>query len=158
MIIFRKSFAISCVMIFHFAVSTFDLTAIRRSFEWLMKIEVFSISISISFSKFFSITIFASIIVLNRSLWCVNNVETIAFIELKTMRLEFTDHLWARSVQQIRYSELWICDHVKLLYKDRYVNMQRLIVEKISLTSKLLKYSNKAFESLISLQVERKTS
>ncbi len=51
-----------------------------------------------------------------------------------------------------------MCDNVKLLYKDKYVDMQRLIVEKISFTSKLLKYSNEVLESLISLQVERKTN
>ncbi len=94
MILFKEFFAISYIIIFHFTVSAFDLTAIRRFFEWLIKIEVFSISISISFSKFFSITTFISIIVLNRFLWCVNNVETIAFIKLKTMRFEFIDHFF----------------------------------------------------------------
>jgi hypothetical protein len=66
--------------------------------------------------------------------------------------------LWARNVRQIKYSELWICDNVKLLYKDKYVDMRRLIVEKISFTNRFFKYSSKAFESLIFLQVERKTS
>ncbi len=66
--------------------------------------------------------------------------------------------MWARNVRQIRYNELWICDNVKLLYKDKYVDLRRLIVEKIFFTSKFLKYSNKVFELLIFLQVERKTS
>jgi hypothetical protein len=66
--------------------------------------------------------------------------------------------MWARSVRQIRYSELWICDNVKLLYKDKYVDMRRLIVEKIFFTSKLLKYSSRIFESLTFLQAERKTN
>jgi hypothetical protein len=97
LIIFKKSFAISCIMISHFTISAFDLIAIQRSFEWLIKIEIFSISISISFSKFFSITTFASIIALNRFLWCVNDVETIAFIKLKTMRFEFINHFFSWS-------------------------------------------------------------
>jgi hypothetical protein len=66
--------------------------------------------------------------------------------------------LWARNVRQIRYNELWICDNVKLLYKDKYVNMRKLIVEKISFTNKFFKYSSEVFESLISSQAERKTS
>ncbi len=68
----------------------------------------------------------------------------------------FDDLMWARSVRQIRYSELWICDNVKLLYKDKSVNMRRLIDEKISFTNKLFKYSNTILESLISLKIERK--
>ncbi len=92
LIVFERFLAITCVMISHFAISTFDLIAIRWSFKWLMKIKIFSISISISFSKFFSITTFVSIIVLNRFLWCVNNVEAIAFIKLKTMYFEIIDH------------------------------------------------------------------
>jgi hypothetical protein len=67
-------------------------------------------------------------------------------------RLSFFDSLWARTVRQVRYSELWICDNVKLLYKDRHVDMRRLIVEKISFTSRFLKYSNKILQLLISLQ------
>ncbi len=51
-----------------------------------------------------------------------------------------------------------ICDNVKLFDKDKYVDMQRLIVEKMSFTSKLLKYSNNALESLISLRADRETS
>jgi hypothetical protein len=81
-------------MISHFAISALDLIAIRRFFEWLMKIKISSISILFSFSKFSSITTFASIIILNRFLWCVNNVETIAFIKLKTMRFEIIDHFF----------------------------------------------------------------
>jgi hypothetical protein len=72
--------------------------------------------------------------------------------------IEKSSIMWARSVRQVRYSELWICDNVKLLYKDRYVDMRRLIVEKISFTNRLVKYSSRAFESLISLQAERKTN
>jgi hypothetical protein len=66
--------------------------------------------------------------------------------------------LWACNVWQIKYSELWICDNMKLLYKNRYVDMRKLIVKKIFFTSKFFKYSSKAFESLISLQAERKTN
>jgi hypothetical protein len=82
---------------------------------------------------------------------------------MKKHDVNYHDHddsisfLWARSVRQVRYSELWICDNVKLLYKDRYVGMRRLIVEKISPTSRLLKYPGRALESLTPLQAGRKT-
>ncbi len=51
-----------------------------------------------------------------------------------------------------------ICDNVKLFDKDKYVDMQRLIVEKMFLTSKLLKYSNNVLESLTSLRVDKETN
>ncbi len=51
-----------------------------------------------------------------------------------------------------------ICDNVKLFDKDRYVDMRRLIVEKMSFTNKLLKYSNSVLESLTSLRVDRETN
>ncbi len=103
-------------MILQITISAFDLTAIRRSFEWLIEVEVFSISISISFSKFFSITIFASIIALNRFLWCVNDVETIAFIKLKTMRFEFISHLFLDFFDMLR-DELDLFDQTRNLFQ-----------------------------------------
>ncbi len=87
LIVFERFFAISSIMIFLFAVSTFDLIAIRRFVEWL-KVEIFSILISISFFKSFSITIIASTIILNRFLWCVYNVNAIAYIKLIAMCFE----------------------------------------------------------------------
>jgi hypothetical protein len=51
-----------------------------------------------------------------------------------------------------------ICDNVKLFDKNKYVNMRRLIVEKMFFTNRLFKYSNNVFESLIFLRVNKETS
>ncbi len=51
-----------------------------------------------------------------------------------------------------------ICDNMKLFDKNKYVNMQRLIVEKMFFTSKFSKHLNNVLESLIFLQIDRKTS
>jgi hypothetical protein len=47
-----------------------------------------------------------------------------------------------------------ICDNVKLFDKDKYVDMRRLIVEKMFFTNKLLKYSNNVLKSLIFLRAD----
>ncbi len=63
--------------------------------------------------------------------------------------------LWARSVLWDKIQRAMnICDNVKLFDKDKYVDMRRLIVKKMFLTSKLLKYSNSVLESLILLQAD----
>ncbi len=51
-----------------------------------------------------------------------------------------------------------ICDNVKLFDKSKYVDMQKLIVEKMFLTSKFFKYLNNVFKSLISLRVDKEMS
>jgi hypothetical protein len=89
---------------------------------------------------------------------CEFHVIETKFLEMIVKRDEIKMNLWTRNVRQIKYNKLWICNNVKLLYKDKYVNMRRLIVEKIFFTSKFFKYSNEVFESLIFLQIERKTN
>ncbi len=51
-----------------------------------------------------------------------------------------------------------ICDNVKLFDKDKYVNMRKLIVEKMFFTNKFFKYLSNVFESLTFLRVDKETN